>query len=138
VSELRAVVYVSWGLWVADCPRPDCRGAEHFGHAPITGAVGGLTQVGFACARCGLVCPSQWPDNAEDIWRLLQQRPIEETRNWMPGEELADLVAENIAHGLVDLDAIEPGVFIENGHLTGNGRALAAAPPSKFAIGGRS
>lgn len=136
MSDLRAVVYVSWGLWVADCPRPDCRGAEHFGHAPITGAVGGLTQLGFACARCGLVCPAAWPANAEDIWRLLQQRPHEETRNWMPGEELANLVAENIAHGLVDLDAIEPGLLVDGDRLTSTGHALAAAPASRFAIGG--
>lgn len=134
MSELRAVVYVSWGLWVADCPRPDCLGAEHFGHAPITGAVGGLTQVGFACARCGLVCPCAWPENAADIWALLRQRPREETRNWMPGEELQNLLAENIAHGIIAPEDLKAGLVIVDGHLTDAVRQVISA--TRPAIGG--
>jgi hypothetical protein len=103
---LVAQAYVSWGLWVADCPRPDCRGAEHHGHAPITGVVGGLTQQGFRCARCGLVCQADWPANAEDIWFLLAQRPIVETRSWNRGETLEHLMIENAAHGIM-LPALE-------------------------------
>lgn len=133
MPDLVALAYVSWGLWVADCPRPDCRGAEHHGHAPVTGFVGGLTEVGFRCARCGLVCRSEWPANAEDIWFLLSQRPIVETRSWMLGETLEHLMIENAEHGII-LPALEAGESI----VTLNGafadRQLAAAGP-KFAVG---
>lgn len=139
MSDLRATVYVSWGLWVADCPRPGCLGAEHAGHAPLTGVVGGLTQSGFRCARCGLVCPSAWPDNAQDIWTLLEQRPLPETRNWSPAETLGDLLAENVLHGITDPAALpEGGPVIANDRLTTAGRQLVAAggPSSLRQIGG--
>lgn len=135
MDELIAVAYVSWGLWVADCPRPDCRGAEHHGHAPITGAVGGLTQVGFRCARCGLMCRAQWPANAEDIWHVLQQRPVVETRNWLPTETLEDLLRENLEHGIYP-PGLESGapVTIIDGRFTD--RAAVGAGAARFAISG--
>jgi hypothetical protein len=118
---------------VADCPRPDCLGAEHFGHAPITGHVGGLTQVGFRCNRCGLVCASDWPENAQDIWWVLSQRPLMEKRNWFPHETLEDLIVENITHGVVPAE-LEAGraLRILNGHLVG----VELTGSSRFAIGG--
>jgi len=130
VSDPVAKVFVSWGLWVADCPRDGCRGSEHLGHAPITGAVGGLTPTGFTCARCGLFCASQWPANAEDIWRILAQRPLEETRSWQLGEPIENLIVENIAHGLIageDVAAIG-GIRLLDGRLTDQGLQLVAAP----------
>ncbi len=143
--ELRAFAYVSWSLWVADCPVPACRGAEHFGHAPITGAVGGLTQRGFCCARCGLTCPSVWPDNAADIWAVLQMRPLPETRSWLIGESIEDLVAENVAAGLIAPEVLHRQVIAVDGRLSEPVRQLAtagAAPTAvgagpQFAIGGR-
>lgn len=132
VDELSATVQVSWGLWVANCPRPDCLGAEHYGHAPITNLVGGLTLGGFRCSRCGLACRSDWPGNAEDIWFVLAQRPCAETRNWLPGETLEDLIIENAAHGILP-PGIERGPMrILDGRLTD--RSLPAAG-SSFAIG---
>lgn len=131
-DELTAAVFVSWGLWVADCPRPDCRGAEHFGHAPITGVVGGLTQTGFRCARCSLVCRAAWPANAEDIWHLLAQRPVVETRSWALGETLEDLITENAAHGILPPGIGPDGLTILDGRFTD--RQLVGA--TRFAIGG--
>lgn len=130
MSEPVAKVFVSWGLWVADCPRDGCRGSEHFGHAPITGHVGGLTQVGFRCARCGLVCPSQWPPNAADIWRILAQRPLDETRSWALGEPLDHLIAENVAHGLIAPETLRElgGVALLDDRLGDAARALVPAP----------
>lgn len=132
MSDLRATVYVSWGLWVARCPTDGCQGAEHFGHAPITGHVGGLTQVGFACARCGLVCPAQWPANAEDIRLVLGQRPIVETRNWEPHETIEDLIAENAVHGLIQpppglSDGVQAVQLTTGGRLTDHAQALVSA-----------
>lgn len=109
MDELVARAYVSWGLWVADCPRPDCLGAEHYGHAPVTGVVGGLTDVGFRCASCGGIYRAEWPPNADDIWHVLSMRPMPNTRNWMLGEELRDLVVENVAHGIEVRGIENPG-----------------------------
>ena len=130
-----AVVFVSWGLWVAACPRDGCRGSEHFGHVPgVTQWVGGLTSFGFVCARCQLVCHSQWPDNADDIWYVLTRRPIWETRNWKPGETLEDLIVENALHGI-----ITPGLRSEDGGIEILGDRLTDRPPvaagSRFQIG---
>lgn len=127
------VAYVSWGLWVANCPDPDCLGAEHFGHAPITGRVGGLTAVGFRCARCALVCRSQWPANAADIEWVLAQRPRPETRNWLPHETLEDLLVENIVHGIVPEQLATGPMQILDGRIQG---IELAAPGRRLAVGG--
>ena len=100
-----AVVFMSWGRWVARCPRPACHNAEHFG--PSTdGTPGGLAG-GFRCRSeaggCGLVCEARWPAQVEEIEWLLMQRPVPSTRNWQPGEDLSALLAENIQHGIVPL-----------------------------------
>lgn len=132
MPDLTATVYVSWGLWVARCPAPDCLGAEHYGHAPASGVVGGLTPAGFRCASCGLVCRSAWPANAEDIWAVLALRPMVNTRNWMVGETLEELVLENAAHGLPPVTGAG-GVLITGDRFAD--RQLVAAGP-RLAIGG--
>lgn len=50
------------------------------------------------CGRCrvNIVIPA---DRA-DIEAALNLRPLEETRNWKPPDTLADLLADNTAHGL--------------------------------------
>jgi hypothetical protein len=95
---MRAVAYVSHGWWVADCPRPYCASAEHFGNRD--GYVGGLTAKGFRCADCRLQCGVEWPPNVDDIGYLLGQRPVSATRNWRPGETVHDLLQENALHGI--------------------------------------
>lgn len=138
MSELRAVVYVSWGYWVADCPFPDCGAGQHYGADANTGIVGGLTLSSFTCPHCGTFCAADWPAEAEDIWRLLSVRPLKKTRNWFPGEDLGNLIVENITHGLVDVDELTPGPLVDHGRLTHRGLALAATPAPRFAItGGR-
>lgn len=103
---------VCHGKWVADCPHPDCRGAEHFHdpYAPPGFEWGGLTRTAFHCRAqdgCRLSYPVVWPPNAVEIDRALGLRPIMTTRNWNPGETLADLVVENLAHGIVELPPID-------------------------------
>lgn len=117
MTELRALAYVSWGRWVADCPRPGCTNAEHFGRDKNTGHVGGLTGVTFVCGTagngCGLRCRADWPQNVADIERLLMMRPVVATRNWHPGEDLHGLAAENLQHGAIaGLDELEGGVML--------------------------
>lgn len=100
-----AVVRFNQGRWVAACPRPDCMNAEQFGITP-SGEMGGLAN-GFRCrveaGGCGLLCDAEWPPNVEDIEWLLMQRPVPATRNWEPGEDLNDLLIQNVQHGIVPL-----------------------------------
>lgn len=116
---MRAKVYVSWGLWVASCPADGCPGAEHYGHAPITGHVGGLTLTGFKCAHCGLMCAAEWPraDLCADAVALLAMRPVPATRNWRPDiDEPTDaLLGENVEHGLLQAQELLPA-----GHTMGD------------------
>lgn len=98
---MRAFARVNWGRWLADCPRPECHNAEHFGPDPVTGHVGGLTGAAFRCNVCTFECQAQWPVNVDDIMYVLSLRPVPQTRNWGPGERLADLMTENFQHGIV-------------------------------------
>lgn len=101
--EYIAYAYVSWGLWVATCPRPQCPGAEHCGPHPLSGYVGGLRDTAFRCGHCTLECPAAWPADRDVIDQLLGMRPVPATRNWSPGEPVEHLVAENIQHGLLSV-----------------------------------
>lgn len=87
---LQAVAYVNWGRWVADCPRADCANAEQL----VRGAPR------FACSFCGYTCSVSWPDEAKRIVEALAARPVPSTRNWLPGETVAMLEAENVEHGV--------------------------------------
>jgi hypothetical protein len=112
-------VYVNHGRWVARCPRPGCYNAEAFGKC-ADGTTGGLTASGeFHCRNeyapngqqydgCGLTCPADWPapDMVPAVEQLLSPRPAPVTRNWHPGETLADLQAENFEHGIVPAAAL--------------------------------
>lgn len=103
-TEPVAVAYLNWSRWVADCPRPHCGNAEQFGRTP-TGQQGGLTGKTFRCREeeggCGLRCAASWPPNVADIERMVMPRPVPSTRNWVPGEDLHDLLIESAAHGLL-------------------------------------
>lgn len=99
-----ALVEMNGGRWIARCPRPGCAGAESFGRCD-DGTAGGLTGDSFTCrpqyGGCGLRCAARWPAQVEDIERLTLARPVPTTRNWVPGETLEQLLAENMAHGLM-------------------------------------
>lgn len=80
--------------WVAQCP--DCAGAQ----------LAARTDRRLLCSGCGNVIagrrwrPVVWPDDTDAIEQVLAVRPLAHNRNWHPGETVADLVAENAAHGL--------------------------------------
>lgn len=104
MTKPRATVYMNHGLWVAQCPVPGCMNAEKFGRCQ-DGTVGGLTGQAFRCrveyGGCGITCPADWPANIADIETLVLARPFAVNRNWLPGEDLVDLLGENITHGVV-------------------------------------
>ena len=79
--------YLNQGRWVADCPDPDCAGAE-------------LARDMFVCSNCKRVAKVEWPDNKKLIDDMTVVRSVPETRNWLPGETLDDLHRENEMHGV--------------------------------------
>ncbi len=126
MSDLQAIAYVSMGVWVTKCPRPWCVHVDHYGPGPNTGRIGGLTEKLWHCFRCELVCEAVWPPAVDDIERLLAARPQPETRNWLPGETVDDLLFENAAHGLLPADG-PSRALTTNGRLTPAGLSLVAA-----------
>jgi hypothetical protein len=115
--DLRVPVFLSWGRWVARCPRPGCHNAEQFGRCD-DGTVGGLTGRGFVCRTthggCGLECDADWPANVDDIVLMTRARPPA-ARNWSPGESVEDLMRENVENGLLpkhDLNIVDGRVTV--------------------------
>ncbi len=144
-DPLVAVAYLACDVWVAHCPRPYCRGAEHHGvqDSGIGPVVGGLGATQYVCiqGRCKGVYPARWPDPEmrAGIERLLALRPDWATRSWLPHETLADLMLENAEHG-IGLPILEPGrtgtvVAIAGNRIVTGAESLAAAPDLR-AIGG--
>lgn len=89
----------NWGRWIVDCGSQFCTSAlQLVPGTPI-----------MRCWDCGWVTEQiVWPDAADMIETILMMRPLEWTRNWEPGETVADLIAENLQHGIIrppaDLD----------------------------------
>lgn len=94
--EASTVARVEGGKWIADCPF--CPSAQvvspldpRFLCAGSDGCANG--KVGGAFAK--VVFPRA--NTREAIERVLLERPVRETRNWL-GESVPELVAENAAH----------------------------------------
>lgn len=116
-SFARARVYC--GEWIADCPREDCNNAEFLTDKPphLRGVAGvaGVRRERFMCSNCFYIATSvHWPDDADDLMRVLDRRPVPGTRNWYPeghpeavlcgkpdGQSVAELLAENREHGVL-------------------------------------
>jgi hypothetical protein len=103
-------VFLYSGHWVARCPRQGCHNAEQVGRCD-DGTTGGLDGQRFYCREshggCGFTCAADWPPNISDIEKLVMCRPVPATRNWLPGEDLHDLLQENLEHGIVPTEALE-------------------------------
>lgn len=80
--------YLNHGAWVADCPL--CKSAERV-------LIG---QRQFRCRACGFMADITFPPEWADIMRAVMVRPKLENRNWLVGETVDDLLAENIEHGI--------------------------------------
>jgi hypothetical protein len=86
-----AYAEVHRGMWIVRCPAAYCWSAM-----AVT-----LGQPEFVCLgddSCGGAAPIVWPRDPTAIAALLRMRPDPTNRNWLPGETLQDLVAENAAH----------------------------------------
>lgn len=95
-SEL-VVAYaeVNHGRWIVPCPFPGCGSAQL---AP-------RDDPRFCCGEClnaavgGAWVAVEWPADAAAIEAVLELRPTP-AASWSPTETVADLVAENAAHGI--------------------------------------
>lgn len=82
-----AIVLVSGGSWKVVC---GC------GNAPVASPAWDLA----LCPDCG-ACYRRltWPDERDAIAQVLLARPLV-NRHWQPHETVADLEADNVAHGV--------------------------------------
>lgn len=84
---------VSHGTWKAACPSEGCGGAIDL-----------LDGWGFWCPYClcedGQLRRVAWPEEREAIEALLDVRPVPASRNWLPGESVEALRAENAVRGI--------------------------------------
>lgn len=94
-DEAPAYAHISHSRLVALCP--NCGGAE---------AVWREGPHVMLCANCGnadiqgRLRTVILPDNLNEIEQLLMQRSNPATRNWLSGETIEELEAENIGHGI--------------------------------------
>lgn len=98
------VVYVEayQGMWIARCGRPWCTNALALDRG----------QTRFECVAldgCGWFGEAIWPADPDAIEAILAVRPVPGTRNWLPGETLAQLLEENAVHGCIPDEWVELG-----------------------------
>ncbi len=100
------MMFMNDGRWVAVCATVDCSGAERLWpggeiRQRNDGHDYGITLGGVLhCGNCGLTSQVDVPDNMAEVEAVLAQRPVSQTRNWLPGETIRDLKAENLLHGV--------------------------------------
>ena len=99
----QADAYVNHGRWLADCTRLGCANAEALEPR----------QTVLHCSNCHQITGVSWPEDADEITRVLGVRPVPQTRNWAPanhrqavdcrladGQTVADLIVENNEKGV--------------------------------------
>ena len=85
---------INHGRWLVKCPW--CAGAE-----PVD-----KDDLFFYCLNClnaavgGGRVPVAMPQRTAALEALLVKRPSDENRNWLPGQALAEIAAENAAENL--------------------------------------
>jgi hypothetical protein len=115
-----SLVFAHWGEWTAKCSHTyACAGA-----ALVT-----PFQEGFICRSCGRSTELVWPsaDMVDGVQRLLLMRPHPQNRNWLPDETLHDLLQQNMEHGVMNVEGLEPGVVLE---IVGDRISMDALPTS--------
>lgn len=86
--------FIQRSSWVAKCPEKDCNEQ----------VIVDIDEP-FYCPNCqnirngGFARPVSFPENREDIERVLLARAIPDTRNWKLSETIDDLKLQNIEHG---------------------------------------
>jgi len=104
-AEAVSRAYVNHGRWVVDC---ECGNAVEAVTDPLPYQIR-IGQKKWRCEPwtpeahpdgfCGSRYTVLWPRHADRIMAILKHRPRASNQNWMPGEPLSLLVAENLEHG---------------------------------------
>ena len=90
-----AIAHVNEGRWIANCPAAECAAALVLHEsAPFLCPLCLNAAAGYMPRRV------EWPAEAAEIEAALVLRPLAITRNWVPGEPVADLLAENVRKGV--------------------------------------
>jgi hypothetical protein len=87
-SDERIAAHIGHGRWLVDCP-----------HCPHYVLMAWPKNERAFCTGCGTTYLVDFPDDYAEVERILLFRSVE-NRNWTPGETIAELRAENEAHGL--------------------------------------
>lgn len=88
--------------WVARCPFASCGGNAYEG---IWRPLADGTPDFFFCCSCGNTESNgarlaiRFASKPESVESILHERPVAHTRNWLPGETIAQLREENLTHG---------------------------------------
>lgn len=91
---------VNHGRWIAACPSDRCYGAVKL--FDKTAVICDCTD-DYVCdhiGRCNQTITPLFPPHSTHIEDILIRRPKRTTRNWVPGETIEQLQAENLKHGV--------------------------------------
>lgn len=97
-SGVAATARVNGSRWIADCPHPDCNGAEYVS----------FVDPFLFCHECRNAAVDNQMIKIEipsdrlrsQVESYLVARPIAATRNWIPSETVKQLRDENREHGI--------------------------------------
>lgn len=93
-EEKNPPVYIGNGTWFVRC-----RGGST-GMCGDAVSVDPIWRIG-RCCWCGAVYSNvQFPADWQAIEEVLLRRPLQKTQNWQSSETVADLIQENIDHGV--------------------------------------
>jgi len=92
-KDFETVVYarVNHGIWQVACPSASCSSAQHASFADPWFFCAGCHNSVFGNKSVRVV----WPDNRDDIERVLNMRPYLSNQNWDVNESVDDLLREN-------------------------------------------
>lgn len=104
----------NWDKWLVDCAHCTSGlkpGVHLYEDGRLVRYAVEWGDTSMICWDCGQVTENiAWPPDPGAIEVILFMRPDEQNRNWWPGETLAELLLENITHGIMPpADAIEDG-----------------------------
>ncbi len=100
------MMFMNDGRWVAFCDTPDCDSAERLWPDGEIQTPGGDHKYGITlqgvlhCGNCGLTTQVEFSDDMKEIEAVTTRRPVPQTRNWRPGETVAELKRDNLIRGV--------------------------------------
>lgn len=97
---MNVAAFVNHGRWVVNCPSERCHAAIRLLDGETVACDCTDDAVCDHMGRCDQPIAPILPRHATRIEAVLLRRPQRDTRNWLPGETVAHLQAENLEHGV--------------------------------------